>query len=158
MSHFVKQLTLTVLAVFVLFSMSAFAQNDSNASLVAHADKAAKPAKMAAVPQHTAAKSSQNWMTHRFEISFQGGGVIGGSLGEPNTGGCTTAVTNGCDPNQFLNHDLSNANGGVGVLPGLLGGLRTYQRYGALRPGNGGVWGVRLGFNISPRWQLEFVF
>src|SRR3954469_256479 len=145
MSHLVKKLTVIAIAMFVLLSMSAFAQNTVNPKLIASAGKDSKPAKAAAAaPQHTAAKSSQNWMTHRFEISFQGGGVIGGSIGEPNTGACTTAVTNGCDPNQFLNHDVSNGNGGVGILPGLLGGVRTFQRYGALRPGNGGVWGTRL--------------
>src|SRR3954468_11455906 len=109
MSHLVKKLTIIAIAVFMLLSMSAFAQNDSNLSLMAKADKASKPAKAAAAPaQHASTKSSQNWMTHRFEISFQGGGVIGGNMGKSSFGGCTSATTlvggftDGCDPNQNL--------------------------------------------------------
>ncbi len=159
MSQLVKKLTITALAVFMLLSMSAFAQNDSNLSLMAKADKASRPAKAAAAPaQHAATKSSQNWMTHRFEISFQGGGVAGGNLGQPQNGRCISAATNGadgCDANLLLSH---NVTGTVGLYPEAMSGLRNFQRFGSVRPGNGGVLGLRLGFNVTPKWQLEFVY
>lgn len=153
MSHLVKKLTIIAIAVFVLLSMSAFAQNGSKLSTMAKADKASKPPKAAAAaPQHTAAKSSQNWMTHRFEISFQGGGVVGGNLGEPDLGACKPAVTSGCDVNIGLSHRNNS------VYPATLAGLANFQRDGGIAPGNGGVWGLRMGFNVTPRWQLEFIF
>src|SRR3954467_1683437 len=140
MSHFVKKLTVIAIAMFVLLSMSAFAQSGSNLSTVAKADKGAKPPKAAsAAPQHSAPKSSENWMTHRFEISFQGGGVVGGNLGQPHIGSCTSTATNGvdgCDVNQTLNHDDT---GTIGVYPGQMGNLRSFQRFGGIQPGHGGV-------------------
>src|SRR4051812_18354429 len=160
MSHLVKKLTVTAIAVLVLLSMSAFAQSDSNLSLVARADKESKPAKAAAAPaQHPAAKSSTNWMTHRFMISFQGGGVIGGNMGKTDVGTCTSAgslgggFTDGCDVNQNLGTENSD-----GVYESNLSGIRNFQRFGGVKPGNGGLWGLRLGFNISPHWELEFIY
>src|SRR6476469_7581055 len=131
MSHLVKKLTVIAIAMFVLLSMSAFAQSDSNISLIAKADKASKPGKpMAAAPQHTAAKSSQNWMTHRFEISLQGGGVIGGNMGRTSVGSCKSAAnlgggfTDGCDPNQNL--DIENDDG---IYEQNISGIRAFQRF-----------------------------
>src|SRR3954462_9377224 len=159
MSHLVKKLTAIAIAMFVLLSMSAFAQNTVNPKLIASAGKDSKPAKAAAAPQHSAA-SSQNWMTHRFEISFQAGGVVGGSLGQADLGACkssaigTPAASDGCNPNQWL-HSVDNMGG---VYTGNTSGVRYFQRYGGIQPGNGGLWGTRLGWSVSPRWQIEFIF
>src|SRR5262249_43058199 len=99
-----------------------------------------------------------SYMTHRFEISFQGGGVIGGNMGEPDFGRCASATvaagfSDGCNPNQ----DLNSANND-GLYESNITGIRTFQRSGGVQPGNGGLWGLRLGFNVNPRWQLEFIY
>src|SRR5437016_3619614 len=108
---FPKKLTLTFV-VALIWAMTAVAQDGANASGKVLIAKAAKPAKAAPMPQtKTAAKPaamSKGYMTHRFEISFQGGGVVGGNLGQTELGSCTsqtTTGTDGCDINQALNHD-----------------------------------------------------
>src|SRR2546430_3066611 len=59
-----------------------------------------KPAKqMAAARQHTAAKSSQNWMTDHFEISLQVGGALEGTLVEPEIGDFAPSFTASCHVN-----------------------------------------------------------
>ncbi|MFL6300400.1 MAG: outer membrane beta-barrel protein [Terriglobales bacterium] len=143
MSHLVKMLTITALAVCVLLSMSAFAQSTPDSSLM---PKVATP--------EAPSPSGSNWMSHRFELSIQGGGALGGNLGNPDHGSCKEGVPNGCEVTQSLNHDIS----GGGIYPSQLSGIRMFQRFGGVKPGSGAFIGLRLGWNFNPKWQLEFTW
>src|SRR6267142_6488510 len=143
MSHLVKNLTIIALASIVLLSMSAVAQNTT-------ADNSLMP--KAATPKAPA--PSSNWMTRRFEFSVQGGGAWGGNLGNPDHGSCTEAVANGCQVNQGLNHDIT----GGGIYPSQLAGVAFFQRFGGVKPGSGAFLGLRAGFNLNSKWQIEFTW
>jgi opacity protein-like surface antigen len=146
MSHLVKTLIITALAVFVLLSMSAFAQTiSSDTNLM---PKAAKPAK-------GSASTSGNWMTHRFEISFQGGASLGGNLGHSDFGSCKELVAGGCNESQILGHFQT---GTAGIYPLKLAGIREFLRHGGVKPGNGSVFGIRVGMNVNPNWGVEFIY
>src|SRR5882724_96382 len=146
MSQLVKNLTVTVLSVFVLLGTGAFAQTASSDTNLM--PKAAKPA-----PQ--AKSGSSNYMTRRFEISFQGGTSVGGSVGRPDFGNCKETVSGGCDANLPLGH---RATGSGGVYPGRMGGLYPFQTEGGVAPGNGNLLGIRIGFNVTPNWQVEGIW
>ncbi|HEX4804109.1 MAG TPA: hypothetical protein VFV14_11385, partial [Myxococcaceae bacterium] len=83
----------------------------------------------------------------------------GGNMGRTDIGKCTSVgslaggFTDGCNPNQNL-----NIENGDGVYEQNLSGIRTFQRFGGIQPGNGGLWGMRFGFNVNPRWQIEFIY
>jgi hypothetical protein len=146
MSQFATKFTIAVLALFVLLSMSAFAQTKStDINLL---PKAAKPSK-------GSSSGSANYTTHRFEVSFQGGASVGGSVGRPDFGTCKELASGGCDMNLPVGH---RGPGGGGVYPGRMGGLRPFQTSGGVVPGNGNLLGIRIGVNVTPNWQVEGIW
>jgi len=55
-----------------------------------------------------------------------------------------------------MNQSLSHREDGI--YPGRSGGIRVFQRFGGIEPGNGGLYGLRLGYSVTPAWQLEFIW
>lgn len=160
MLRLVKQLTVITIAVAVLMGTSAFAQNDSdNSGAVLVAKAPAPPAKpaprMATVPKPKPSAPPANYSTRTFEFTLQGGGVFGGNSGLMDLGACRDTVANGCNVNQPLDHNNTPVDG---IYPGRLGGIRNFQRFGGLTPGNGGFVGIRAGWNFHSDWQLEFIY
>jgi outer membrane protein W len=89
----------------------------------------------------------------KWEIGVYTGWSWNSSFGRDETE-CIPAITDGCslDP-QVITHR------GNGIYPTTMGNLLAgYQTIGGVRPRDGWIWGIRVGYDVNPRWQLEFSY
>ena len=98
----------------------------------------------------------------RFEFSFFFGGSVGHKFGSPSTS-CiplsAPTVLDGCNPLGDIGDRSSTAAGPGGIFPGEGGAeLRNFLTSGSLDPQNGVLFGFRAGYDINPKWQVEFTY
>jgi hypothetical protein len=94
----------------------------------------------------------------RWEMSYLFGGAVGREVGSLKTS-CTKLaapfVTSGCDATL----DLTDRGTPGGIFTGKgEGELKSFLVTGGVKPQKGLQTGLRLGFDFTPAWQLEFVY
>lgn len=88
----------------------------------------------------------------KWEFTVHFGFIRGDEIGAP-SGNCVAITTNACN----LTADFSH-RGPIGTLPGRLSGAPGFLRHALNQPGSGPVFGLRVGYDVNPRWQLEFTY
>jgi opacity protein-like surface antigen len=90
--------------------------------------------------------------SNHWEIELHGGGVFSGTLGD-DTVACTDVITTTCNTIGF-----AIGPNGENVPTPLMGSLPQFMQNGQVHPGTGFNGGVRVGYDITPRWQVEFTW
>ena len=93
-------------------------------------------------------------MNDKWEIGFNVGGAHGGQWGHDNAS-CAEDIPGGCD---FANPLLTHRGGGP--YPGHLvrGRLPETLVEGGLKPGDGWMTGIQVGYNWNTDWQIAFIY
>lgn len=93
--------------------------------------------------------------SNHWEIEFHGGGVFSGSLGD-NRVTCTDTITGACSTSPG-DYESIGPNG-ENVPQPLLTTLPLFMNSGQVRAGSGFSGGARIGYDITPNWQIEFTW
>jgi hypothetical protein len=115
---------------------------------------------LSVLAQPAGAQDANRNASDRWEISYFYGGAIGRQIGALHTD-CVkltaTFVLDGCNATQDLS-DRPAGSGVAGIFPGKGGAqLKQFLTTGGVRPQKGPLNGFRLGFDIKPTWQIEFL-